>query len=364
MDKFDELKSIKTREEFIDYVKLSKNIRKINRLNIKKIECGNTVESAQLFNLYYKWLVLECPYKLMYLGKTASGGIHVRTLIQWGYDWRPRKSGVEFIYLGKEGSLRVIFSQKPDGINGRTCYAKFKEVCEDFKIDLKKYAISNGEEVKKLIETTKIDFFGQSGKTYYGVHHLDLNSSYMSGIAYNTPELYPVIKEIYDKRKEDPIYKDILTHTFGYFQSQGCTVNNLPYAYANLSKQAIEFNNRYIENLSQKLKESGHYVLAYNTDGIWYSGDVYHDENEGKDLGQWKNDHINCKIRFKSKGAYEYEENSKYHPVVRGRTKLDKIKPRDQWVWGDIYADDCEFVYTFLWDEAVGIIIKKVSTFN
>jgi hypothetical protein len=104
-----------------------------------------------------------------------------------------------------------------------------------------------------------------------------------------------------------------------------------------------------MRELAEKMKKSGRRILAYNTDGIWYVGDVYHDEGEGKGLGQWENDHINCKIRFKSAGSYEYIENGKYTPVQRGLTKLDSIKPRDEWQWGDIFSDEGkEITYTFV----------------
>ena len=88
----------------------------------------------------------------------------------------------------------------------------------------------------------------------------------------------------------------------------------------------------------------------WNTDGIWYQGDVYHDEGEGKQLGQWKNDYIDCMWRAASKGKYEFADSEgNYHPVVRGRTRLDKVKERDDWEWGDIYdvrAQVIEYVWT------------------
>ena len=53
------------------------------------------------------------------------------------------------------------------------------------------------------------------------------------------------------------------------------------------------------------------------------------------------NDHIYCQFRLKSKGAYEYiDGDGHYQPVVRGYTKLDQIKDRSEWHWGDIYQAD------------------------
>ena len=37
---------------------------------------------------------------------------------------------------------------------------------------------------------------------------------------------------------------------------------------------------------------------------------------------------------------YEFIEDGKYTPVVRGKTKLDRVKPRSEWQWGDIFKYD------------------------
>lgn len=95
-------------------------------------------------------------------------------------------------------------------------------------------------------------------------------------------------------------------------------------------------------------------VLLYNTDGIWYCGDVYHGEGEGKRLGEWENDHINCMFRAKSAGSYEFVEDGKYYPVVRGRTNLDLITPRENWKWGDIFKKEAK-VIEFYWLAGEGI---------
>ena len=100
-------------------------------------------------------------------------------------------------------------------------------------------------------------------------------------------------------------------------------------------------------NLSQILEDTGRKVLMHNTDGIWYQGEIYHGDGEGKSICQWENDHINCTYRAKSKGIYEFIEDGKYTVVARGRYELDKIKPRDKWEWGDIYYTGkcCEYVF-------------------
>ena len=96
-----------------------------------------------------------------------------------------------------------------------------------------------------------------------------------------------------------------------------------------------------------------------NVDGIWYQGEIYHDEDEGPNIGQWANDHINCKWRAKSSGSYEFIEDGKYYPVVQGCTGYDCVKPRTEWEWGDIYKTGKQLVYYF--KDGVGLIENKIG---
>ena len=57
---------------------------------------------------------------------------------------------------------------------------------------------------------------------------------------------------------------------------------------AHVAKAGIEWNNNHIDDLADKLIKSGREIIGFNTDGIWYQGDVYHDSNEGVGLGKWK----------------------------------------------------------------------------
>ena len=170
-------------------------------------------------------------------------------------------------------------------------------------------------------------------KIFKNAHHIDFHSSFPSGLVNTHSEFKPVIEKLYNGRKRHPEYKYILNSTIGYMQSIPCCKA----AWAQLSRDAINDNNKRIDELAEKLIKSGRTILAFNTDGIWYTGDIYHDENEGNNICQWHNDHKDCIIRFKSAGAYEFIENDIYTPVIRGRTLLDNIKDRSQWTWGDIF---------------------------
>lgn len=245
-------------------------------------------------------------------------------------------------------------------VYGRQAYRMFIDQCRHNRIDLEKeFAIKNigyAFAIKKTIPIPPV----WVDKKYIdqeldNVHHIDLNSSYMSGIYRDFPILRPVIQYFYDGRKEHPEFKSVLNATTGFFQSRGCN-----YKYSQLAKSAITFNNDYLNYLTKQLEKTGRKVIAKNTDGIWYQGEIYHDQFEGHNLKQYKNDHINCKIRFKSAGVYEYLENGKYHPVVRGKTPLDDIKPRTEWNWGDIYSEDTK-VIKYKYDETTNEITRELE---
>ena len=105
-----------------------------------------------------------------------------------------------------------------------------------------------------------------------------------------------------------------------------------------------------------KLELNGRIPLLTNTDGIWYYSDLgpYHDNNEGDKLGNWQNDHNNCKFLMTSEGAYQYEENNVCYSVVRGLCNLDLVEPdRTKWKFGDIL--NLNNVYTFKFNFIKGV---------
>ena len=331
----------------------------INYLHIPVTLLVPTEEHAELFNKILAELKNDDEYSL--ITRTQSGGIckTIDKLLIPSYDYIPTKNSAEITILDIEGMWRIqfranIFEEDGKKLSGRNAFTCFKGLLSKNGINLDDYAVENGLEIKEEIENPMIGMENIAYKdcTFEGVNHIDFHNSYPAGLVNTHPEFYKVIKTCYDKRKTKPVYKAILNFSIGFMQSKWCS-----YKYATLSRDAINDNNKRMRELSAKLQESGRIILAYNTDGIWYKGDVYHSDGEGDDLGQWSNDHINCKFRMKSDGAYEYIEDGKYVPVVRGYTKLDRIKSRDKWEWGDIYQAD---IITFFTTEN-GIIYKENS---
>lgn len=289
---------------------------------------------------------------------TKSGALS-KSQFRCGYVVRDRRSYLEIVAVTIGGAFRVTFTANFDIINegGMTGREAFQTMTREYAkdgIDIKSYATDRGSEIKAFeIEKPYISITNavEIGETYEYVHHLDLHSAYPSGLAALHPELKPTIERIYERRKKsanDKKLKLALDASIGFMQSEYCIVDGNKYALATLSRDGINWCNEQIRNLTKELMRQGYRALAYNTDGIWYTklenGKSVPSKPmtcalEGTTLGTYGTDHVNCKIRWKSKGSYEFIENGVYKPVVRGATRLDKLKARSEWEWGDIFQD-------------------------
>ena len=329
-----------------------------------------TTKNLDEFNAIYEWLY-NSDYNI--IKRTRSGGIAkgVRKLRLPAYDLRrsTAKNSGELTVLTEDGFFRLQMrfqsfeeDENGDPIYGTKAFRIFKAKCKEFGINLDSYAITNGAEVKQTMEKQMISLERKTfaDTTFDNAHHIDFHSSHPAGIANTFPEFRPVIEWFYKRRKEKPEYKTVLNCVWGYMQSIDCNGAK----WAHISAAALKDTNNRIKKLAAELKENGRTILAYNTDGIWYVGDIYHGAGEGPELGQWENDHTNCRIRFKSAGSYEYIEDGVYHPVVRGKTKLDiQGIPRNQWKWGAIYSPDAAIIkYYFV--EGKGFILKETDDYG
>lgn len=236
---------------------------------------------------------------------------------------------------------------KSDGMCGSKAFKIYREELLKDNVDLNDYAIDNGLEIKETIPKQKIELTSKTvpERTYYNTHHIDLNSAYNAGMCESFPVLRKSVERMYSKRSENnDLFKNVLNMTQGYMQSA-----MIGYSLSHISKAGYEWTNNQLEIMADKLTNAGYRVLSFNADGIWYQGDTpYTDSSFGPNLGQWKTDWTDCKIRYKSKGCYEIEgykvkndtKTYKYAPVFRGESTYERVKPRDQWVWGDIFKGD------------------------
>lgn len=255
---------------------------------------------------------------------------------------------IEILIINYNGSFRLqwrnscnsLFDDGKLTISGKKAFLYFNNFCKKFGIELYKYAHNDKEKAlkeKEEIEPPMIMVADSRfiDKKLYNCHHIDFHSSYMGGLAITHPEFREVVEYIYSKRKDDDMrYKAILNMTQGYMQSK-----MVQYRFAHLSRDMIKNNNDRVRKLAMILTLAGRRPIVFNTDGLWYQGEIFHsvEDGEGKNVGEWENDHTNCILRVKSAGAYEFIEDDKYHPVIRGKTHLDAIRPREEWEWGDIY---------------------------
>ena len=245
--------------------------------------------------------------------------------------------------------------EKDDFICGTQAFNIYKGELKKHNIDIEKLAISaeEGLEVKKTIPKPRIKCTVAPERIYTNAHHIDLNSAYNAGMMEAFPVLEPAIRAMYNQRAIKPVFKDVLNMTQGYMQSE-----KIGYKFSHISKAGYVYTERRLDELTEALINSGRRILGYNTDGIWYQGSIYTDDNEGPDIGQYKHDYINCRIRYKSDGCYEFEgTNTKtnefiYKPVFRGESTYEAVKPRDQWTWGDIFNGDVK-EYCFIEDRGI-----------
>lgn len=339
----------------------------VNKFDIELNRFTFSEEGAKKFNAVLEW-VKSKGWERFELGD--RGGIKRDTPIP-GYTIAEGKTSVEIITLSLDGMFRFVIGTKSEssGISGRRAFQRFNDMCREHKVDLTQFAVPNGYEYKESMpgkdgkvirremtqECRLMGMYGK-GKNIKNCHHIDLNSSFMSGIYFAVPELQPVIQELYDNRKVDPVCKEVLVKTYGFMQSKYCVLNGYEYALANLSKCSIDYNNKYIDDLLSRLRSSHRVPLMINSDGIWYRGNVYHDKREGKNLGEWKTDHTNCTLNIKSDAAYQYIENGKINVVFSGKMALEATKDRSAFEWDDIY-NTTDLLFTF--DEENGITYEK-----
>ena len=228
-------------EKYSDYKYVPTEYKVPNKIHIKPIKLGFKPEQVEEFNEFYVNYFLPCynddKYDWGSINLTKSKGLSQRqipycpsmTFIQHG------TTAIEFILhlevVWYRIQLNVVFSNKgeEDKITGTTAFRQFNEICKQFNVDLKKYLVDEetGLKIKKTIPKLPIELYDNSvvGKVIYNLNHMDLNSSFMSGVAVGYTDVAPPIKYIYGLRKSgdeksNKLYKAVLTNTYGFFQSE------------------------------------------------------------------------------------------------------------------------------------------------
>lgn len=338
----------------------------INKKMIPAIEL--TYDQLNVFNAAYKHAKKYCQK----VDPTPSSGFpNGEHKFSFRYMVVKHNQSIELVFACMSGCYRFLVQPKKlkgNTIPGRKAVLELYKMFDKYNIDFGKFRCSNGLKIKDEIESPSCVVFNPVFycKKLSHVYHLDFNSSYASRIVEAYPELRAPYEELYKYRKENnDKYKHVLTNSVGCFQSAYCPdweerQKVKPYAFANLSKVAINNTKRLVNEMVEKLRKKGMIPILTNVDGIWYISDKgpFHGEGEGEDLCQWKNDHFDCRFIMTSVGCYQYLENGICKTVLRGLTALDRIKTRDDWEFGDIMNITSDVVYDF--DEEKGIVERYV----
>lgn len=349
---------------------------KWNKLNFKNIpitKLETKIGNEEIFNELY--LAIYNNKEFTKIKRTNSGGISIardrRLYYHRVYDVRLTGGCIELTVCVLRGhemrSYRIQFrnnnykiEDEEELVSGIESFFIFFNELKADGIDLKSYNIprAEGEAINKQIHKPDIrlmnEMWNMGKREFNHAYHLDFHKAYMSGLRESHPEFAPAIDRIAEKAKTSKKYKTAMAATIGYFHSPCCG-----YHYAHLAKDAINtFYAKYDKVLKDISKDR--LVIATNTDGIWYDGPEWHGDFEKSGLGGWSTDHKDCKLSFKSAGSYQYMEDGKCHPVVRGRTRLDKIKPRSEWKWDDIYHPDA-IQEGFIFKEGEGIKWQEIQ---
>lgn len=332
---------------------------------INYLKLSSNYVSFDVFNAFCEDLVNRMKdYPYSPFTATRSGGISKKSTSDGPYRYilrSNRTSLVEIIVRDERGTTRVMYrnalkekqvvnqdKQEMKVLSGKKALGILIDELKKDNIDLYDYQISKEEGLAihtkdkimnprliKVLDDNDID------KVLENCHHLDLNSAYPAGLAINYPEFNTTLTRLYNKRKDIPEYKQVLNLSIGVMESKitGFKWNHLAY-------KSHEWTNNQIYIMMSLIERRGGRPILLNTDGIWYQSDLPININESGELGGWKHDHKQCKLRVKSSGSYEFIENSVYTPVQRGFTLLDRSKPRELWQWGDIYQEEAKLVET------------------
>lgn len=328
---------------------------KIDKIPITVFDIND--DGMNAFNEVYNYV--KSNKDLTLITRTDGGYISKdrRYFLPPMYDVRANKSCVEITLLLEEGcwrfQFRYNFKKESEAMSGKEAFQRFTYKLKSLSnIDIWNYKTNDGIEYKKQNAPRYIIDLDENlnrptenieeALIWENVHHLDFHNSFPAGLANVCPEFRPTIEYFYNNRDPHPEYKGVLNSLVGIMWSE----DFYSACFSPLAIAAINDNNNRLLEITKRLEDNGRIPLLWNTDGVWYVGDEYHGKGEGKKLGEWENDYVNCKLRIKSKGAYEFigtkvkTGETVYLPVVRGQTNLDKIKPRDDWEWGDIFTKE------------------------
>lgn len=323
---------------------------------------------------------------------THSGGISKRGRnFRYYAVWHDHTASSESLYIIEPDRccalrFRAAYSNshEDDNLTGSVAFSKLRRLILGYGFDIATLARSDGLLIKKTIPAPNISCApGMAGRDKIFEHcfHVDINQAYFSGIDKKFGHLgdgavSAAIHYLYEHRKDGTpstrFNKSILNCSQGFMQSRYCIFTPLGedcargYSLAHLSRAGIVYCLDRLNEIIKIYEKKGCQLVGTNTDGAWFVPPSDHQVNlsflkdakgYGNEMGQFKIDHFDCTLRYKSKGAYEYIEDGRYNPVIRGQTHLDFQKPRTEWEWGDIFHKQA-VVIRYIFHPMKGIILR------
>ena len=329
----------------------------LDRFSSKTLYMKQTKENMEVFNHLIEYLEKHRFNQTMI---NPSGSVQKHTPGSEAYEsqcWSYRVTAASnmvkllVVIYGSIFNFAFGFARDEDPEERVNPFKAFNDMARLLKkhgIDLRDYEESEERGLKTKLEISKpMVAMKYNGETFEHCYHIDIRSAYPYELSKAKPEFKPAFEEIFEKKSKyegdyNP-YKAMLNYFVGMCQSWKLKrIHYTPYGLSKLSKAAINGTVDRLIGMSKALTKKGFKILGYNTDGIWLQKpdgvELYHDGEEGSQMGNWRYDYSDVTFRSKSAKCYEFKDkDGKVTVRMSGHSNLDDVKPRDQWDWGDIF---------------------------
>lgn len=195
-----------------------------------------------------------------------------------------------------------------------------------------------------------------NGKVLNHVWSVDINSAFPDALTHIVPSSTKYIRQLYEKRKTNAKAKGKLNNAIGAMTSKVTTFLGMPpRALSQLRYEILKWHNDQFQKYVRYFESQGAIIINKRIDSIkfiWpFTDRKPHIPNEGADLGQLKIDFADATYLQLSTSKYQYIDptTNKLKVVISGLTSLDRVKPRAEWEWDDIYK--CGMEQSFCYDE-------------
>lgn len=256
--------------------------------------------------------------------------------------WK-RANHMEFQYIGAVTQIRVIYAihydEKSEYENDISYKAitYFKGLLNVIPTDDKEEDIElfNCPENKQSVYYNYIDE-RYTNMTISNCYSLDRNNSFPASMMEVYPQTKPWVEKYYKERCEKKaLYKEgkLSKQEWEQFRIYGSIfvgwLNNPRFYRSKAWKKIISNSNEKVHKLRKAIEANGNKVLLVNTDAVKFIGNFPYKENE--DLGGFKYEWKDTKMYIKGIKSYAYLDDNKWKFKQAGKTKLDRLKSRDEW---------------------------------